>query len=147
SRAASRPMRATSSRSGASSTARQAAAPIRPEAPRTATRMGRDGVVVMRSPRGDGRGRGGRGAGRRSARRADLDPGAEGAGETGGERRDVVDADRADARQGLVDAGVAAVDELDGAQSAHPGAGVLEPEGEGAGDLPLGARELERVDA
>src|SRR5699024_6101466 len=82
-----------------------------------------------------------------SALRADLDPGAEGAGETGGECADVIDAHRADARQGLVDAGVAAVDELDGAQSAHPGASVLEPEREGAGDLPLGPRQLELVDA
>ena len=52
-RSSPRPMRATSSRSGASPTARQAAAPIRPEAPSTATRVGRcedeagDGEAVI----------------------------------------------------------------------------------------------------
>src|SRR5690606_18392448 len=54
--------------------------------------------------------------------------------------------DLPDAGEGLVDAGVAAVDQLDGPESAHPGAGVLEAEREGAGDLALRPGQLELLD-
>src|SRR5699024_11719728 len=109
---------AASSRSGAASTARQAAAPIRPEAPSTATRVGRDGafgvMVLLEGGRcgvrwtmcGRGRSTAGRSAQKRrdgpdggqvlrrrsrapSALGAHLDPGAEGVGEPGGEGADI----------------------------------------------------------
>src|SRR5690606_7144800 len=154
-RSSPRPIRATSSRSSASSTARQAAAPMRPAAPSTATRVGRaaGGVEaeagVMAAPEvvavqgGTGTGTV-REAG--SALGADLAPGAVRAGQARGEVPHVGDVDLPDAGEGLVDAGVAAVDQLDGPESAHPGAGVLEAEREGAGDLALRPGQLELLD-
>ena len=78
---------------------------------------------------------------------AHLDPGAEGVGEPGGEGADIARPHRRDPLEGLVDARVAAVDQLDGTEPPHAGAGVLQAEREGAGDLALRTRQLELVDA
>src|SRR5699024_9474194 len=79
--------------------------------------------------------------------RADVDAGGERGGQPPRQCAHVLEADAGDLVQGLIHARVLAVDELDGAEPAHAAGGVLQAEGEGPGDLSLGALQLLLGDA